>query len=264
MKEILRLEHLNFSYEGAQSALKDLSVTLCEGERIAVLGNNGAGKSTFFLCCNGVLKPTDGSIFLHGQKLSKDLADMFKLRRSVGLVFQDPDAQLIAGTVEAEVSFGPMNLKLPVAEVGRRVNHAIAALNLELLRTRSPHTLSGGEKKRVTLADILAMQSELLLMDEPTSSLDLENSALLEQYLENLHASGMGLVIATHNVDFAWRWAHRILVFHNGELCADASPDEIFADETLLKKSGLAQPILYQVGKRLGLSVLPKTVDEII
>lgn len=263
MEEVIRMEALSFSYEEERKTLDAVSVSLCRGEKIAVLGNNGAGKSTFFLCCNGVLRPTGGKLYLHDRPVSDKKADRLALGRTVGLVFQDPDVQLLAPTVQAEVSFGPMNLRLPKDEVRRRVDEAIEKLGLEPLRHRPPHQLSGGEKKRVTLADILAMEPEILLLDEPASSLDPANSRLLEVELNKLQSLGMTLVVATHDVDFAWRWAKRVLVFSQGRLLRDAAPEAVFADESLLRECGLEQPLLYQVGCRLGLNPLPRTVDQI-
>ena len=263
MEEIIRMEALSFSYEEGRKALDGISVSLHRGEKIAVLGNNGAGKSTFFLCCNGVLKPTGGRLYRHGKPVSDKKADRLALGRTVGLVFQDPDVQLLAPTVQAEISFGPMNLRLPKEEVRRRVDEAIETLDLEPLRHRPPHQLSGGEKKRVTLADILAMEPELLLLDEPAASLDPSNSRLLEEELNKLQSQGMALVVATHDIDFAWRWAERVLVFSQGRLLRDAAPESVFADEALLRECGLEQPLLYQVGCRLGLSPLPKAIDQL-
>ncbi len=264
MEEILRFEKINFSYEEERIALKNVSVTLYGSQKVAVLGNNGAGKSTFFLCCNGIVKPQQGKMLLRGQELGRTKKESIVLRQTVGIVFQDPDSQIIAGTVEAEISFGPMNLCLPEAVVRSQVNEAIEKMRLEDMRTRAPHYLSGGEKKRVSIADVLAMNPQLLLFDEPAASLDPENTLLLERNLEMLSEKGLGLVIATHDVDFAWRWADRILVFHGGELVADADPEAVFSDEALLKKCGLVQPTLFQVGKIFHINPLPKLVSDLI
>jgi cobalt/nickel transport system ATP-binding protein len=136
-------------------------------------------------------------------------------------------------------------------------------MRLEDMRTRAPHYLSGGEKKRVSIADVLAMNPRLLLFDEPAASLDPENTLLLEKNLNMLTEKGLGLVIATHDVDFAWRWADRILVFHGGELVADAEPETVFSDEELLKKCGLVQPTLFQVGKIFHIDPLPKVISDL-
>lgn len=263
MNELLRLDRVSYSYDEERTALQEVSVTLYAGERVAVLGNNGAGKSTFFLCCNGVLPPSNGTILLEGRALGQKKTDRNLLRRAVGLVFQDPDSQLLAGTVEAEISFGPMNLRLAEAEVRARVDSAIERLHLEAFRTRPPHYLSGGEKKRVSIADVLAMEPRLLLLDEPAASLDPANTLLMEENLGRLSKEGLGLVIATHDVNFAWRWAERVLVFQKGRLRADTDPKSVFDDEKLLEECGLQRPILYETGRLLGLDPLPRTVCDL-
>jgi cobalt/nickel transport system ATP-binding protein len=264
LKEILRLENISYQYQGNHAALRDVSVTLNGKERVAVLGNNGAGKSTFFLCCNGILKPQSGKIYLNETAVGRSKKELSRLRQTVGLVFQDPDSQIIAGTVEAEISFGPMNLGLPEKEVRCQVDGAIDKMQLEDFRNRAPHYLSGGEKKRVSIADVLAMNPELLLLDEPASSLDPANTRLLERNLDILTEKGMGLVIATHDVDFAWRWAERILVFNQGTLAADGTPEAVFSDAALLECCGLEQPTLFQVGQIFYLSPLPKRISDLI
>lgn len=216
--ELLRLEHVCFRYEDKFPALKDVSITFQRGERIVVLGNNGAGKSTFFLCCNGILHPQSGEIFLKGQKMSGSKEDVRRLRQTVGLVFQEPDTQIIAGTVGSEVSFGPMNLGLDRQEVELRITRSLARMNLEGYENRAPHYLSGGEKKRVSIADILAMEPDMILLDEPTASLDPENVALLERTLEELNEAGITLVVSTHDVDFAYGFARRAVVLSQGRL----------------------------------------------
>lgn len=198
MDEILRLKDLSFRYEEEKEwALKEVSLSISSGEKIAVLGNNGAGKSTFFRCCNGILRPKEGSLYLKGKKISWKKKEILNLRQSVGLIFQEADHQLIAGTVAEEVSFGPMNLKLSEQEVRNRVEKALAAMDLLKYQEKAPHELSGGEKKRVSIADILAMEPELMLLDEPASSLDPLNQSLLEANLEKLNQKGIALVVAT-------------------------------------------------------------------
>ena len=261
---MLEFQEVSFQYEtgdGDHEALSPLSVTLREGERVAVLGSNGAGKSTFFLLANGVLRPHSGTIRLDGDPVGRRSRDLLRLRRAVGLVFQDPDVQFLAGTVEEEISFGPMNLGLPPDEIRRRVDAAIECLGLDGYRERGPQELSGGEKGRVAIADVLAMEPRLLLLDEPASSLDPAGRALLEQTLGALHEKGMALAVATHDVDFAWRWADRALVFHQGRLERDAAPADIFADTALLARCGMEQPLLWRAAAALGVPP-PKHPEE--
>ncbi len=252
MKEILlETRNLCCSYETSKNALQDVSVQIRTGEKIAVLGSNGAGKSTFFLSLNGILKPRSGEVLLRGKKISHDRKSLLELRKQVGIVFQDPDNQIIASTVMGEISFGPMNLRLPEKEVRRRTEEAMAYMNLSTYGDRSPHYLSGGEKKRVSIADIIAMKSEILLFDEPTASLDPKNAALLEDTLTRLSRDGNTILLSTHDVDFAFRWANRILVFHQGRLLGDGPPEQIFSDSSLLAEASLKRPVLFQVAELL-------------
>ena len=265
MEELLRFEHVSFAYEdGAERrlALRDCSVSIGAGERIAVLGSNGAGKSTFFLLANGVLCPKEGTVFFHGEPVGRKKQELNRLRRGVGLVFQDPDVQILGGTVEEEISFGPMNLGLPRQEVRRRMDSAVEWMRLEDLRQRAPQYLSGGEKKRVSIADALAMEPELLLMDEPAASLDPENCLRLEETLDVPGEQGLALAVATDDVDFAWRWAQRVLVFRDGRLAADLAPEALFADRSLLAACHLAQPMLFRAARAMGIRPLPRTMED--
>ena len=166
MKEsILEVKNLHFAYDEHHTVLDGISLSVFAGERIAILGSNGAGKSTFFLNLNGVLTPAEGEISYRGTKITRKT--LKKLRQHIGIVFQDADNQIIASSVLAEVSFGPMNLKLPRSEVEERVNTALNYMNISQFKDRPPHYLSGGEKKRVSIADIIAMKSEIIIFDEP-------------------------------------------------------------------------------------------------
>ena len=246
---ILRLENVSYAYPDGPDAVKNLSVSIEKGERVAVLGRNGAGKSTFFLLCNGVLEPEAGKIFCAGKPVTRKKQDLVELRRRVGIVFQEAENQILAVTVEGEVSFGPLNLGLNLPEVERRTAQALTAMGLEGYAQRSPQFLSGGEKKRVTIADILAMEPDVILLDEPTASLDPENVTRLEEILDRLTQAGIALLVSTHDVDFAARFARRGLVFNRGKLAKDASMEEIFADTALLEQAGLRKPWLWQAAE---------------
>lgn len=213
------------------------------------MGSNGAGKSTFFLNLNGVLKAQSGEIYYQGTKMNTK--DLKELRRHVGFVFQDADSQMIASTVEAEVAFGPMNLKISREEVEKRVTQALQYMDLQSYRQRPPHYLSGGEKKRVSIADIIAMQSEIILFDEPTTALDPLSADMLEQVLSDLSREGKTLLISTHDVDFAYRWAQRIVVFDRGKILADGNPLEVFLQEQVLKQAHLKKPEMLKVYETL-------------
>nr|WP_312577445.1 energy-coupling factor ABC transporter ATP-binding protein [Sedimentibacter sp.] len=244
-KPILEVKNLNYTYGNGKVALDDVSVHIYEGEKIAVIGSNGSGKSTFFLNMNGVLTPAQGQIIYRGTPVNKK--NMNELRKNIGIVFQDADNQIIASTVLAEVGFGPMNLKLSKEEVLNRVYEAMTYMNITDLKDRPPHYLSGGEKKRVSIADIIAMKPEVFIFDEPTAALDPLNAMILEEVLDKLDCEGKTILISTHDVDFAFRWAERLLVFCNGKIIADGPPVEIFKNIELLEKANLKQPIMFEI-----------------
>lgn len=263
MQEILRVENLRYHYRKDQAALKDVSLSFYKGEKIALIGNNGAGKSTLFFCCNGVLRTEKGKIYLKGKRLTENRHDIVRQRQCVGLVFQDADSQMIGATIEKEISFGPMNLGFSKEEVGIRLEKVLKQLRLEELRKRAPHEISGGEKKRVSIADILVMEAELILMDEPAAGLDPKHRRLLEELLNELAEEGIGLVVATHDLDFAWRWAQRIIVMKDGRVVADGTPEDIFTDKNLLNDCDLDCPQLVAVGEIFHINPLPKRMEDI-
>lgn len=247
MKEkVLEVKHLSFSYDGKKQALADVSVSIYPGERIAVLGANGAGKSTFFLHLNGVRQGNAGTILLDGEAIESK-KQRKKLQQNVGIVFQDADSQLIASTVKAEVAFGPMNMGISKEEVENNTMDAITQMKLLDYVDRPPHYLSGGEKKRVGIADILAMKPRIIVFDEPTAALDPASSQMLEDTLSVLEQEGKTILLSTHDVDFAYRFAQRVIVFHEGTILADDVPERIFQDEELLKKANLKKPLMLQV-----------------
>ncbi len=246
MEEILlQAENLCYSYGQDKQVLMDINITVRKGEKLVILGSNGAGKSTCFLNLNGVYRPDSGRILYRGKEIGKK--DLNELRKNVGIVFQDADNQIIASTVFAEVSFGPMNLKLPREEVKKRVEDALEYMNLGSMRDRPPHYLSGGEKKRVSIADIIAMESEVVIFDEPTASLDPVNVEMLESVLDKMNEMGKTLLISTHDVDFAYRFADRAVIFAGGRIIADGPVREVFEDDEVLHQANLKRPILLEV-----------------
>ncbi|NRT73055.1 energy-coupling factor ABC transporter ATP-binding protein [Clostridium beijerinckii] len=266
-KLILKIEDLHYAYGNGKSALNGVNVDIYEGEKIAVIGSNGSGKSTFFLNVDGVLTPEQGKIIYRDTVINKK--NLKELRKNIGIVFQDADNQIIASTVRAEVGFGPMNLKLPKDEVLKRVDEALEYMNISHLKDRPPHYLSGGEKKRVSIADIIAMKSEIIIFDEPTAALDPLNAMMLEEVLLKLGAEGKTMLISTHDVDFTYRWAERVLVFNEGKIIADGLPIEIFQNKEILKQANLKQPTLLEVYESLieknilkDIKSYPKSIKE--
>ena len=246
---ILKAENIHYSYDSDKKALIGVSLDIHEKERLVILGANGSGKSTFFLNINGVLKPERGAVYYKDRLIDK--SGIKELRKNVGIVFQDADNQIIASSVRAEVSFGPMNLGLSREEVKKRVDDALNYMNIHHLIDRPPHYLSGGEKKRVSIADIIAMDSKIIIFDEPTASLDPKNVVIFEEALDKMSGDGKTLVISTHDIEFAYRFADRIVVFCDGNIIADGSPIDVLDNEKVLKMANLKKPILLDVFETL-------------
>lgn len=244
---MLSVKNLCFSY-GKNTALKGVSFSINNNEKVAVLGNNGSGKTTLFLCLAGVLKGYEGTI---------------TGSQNTGIVFQEPDVQIIGSTVEKEVSFGPINIFKDKARIKEQTDRAIEEMELTDLRYRPTHYLSGGEKKRVCIADIVAMESDVLIFDEPTAYLDPYNSRLLKEKLNHLHKKGNTIILSTHDMDFAYSFADRFIVLSGGNIAADGGA-EIFSDAKMLKMTGLQKPMLFDVMEALGyydVKNYPRNID---
>lgn len=236
---ILSLRNVTFTYPGAVTALNNLSVTFARSQRTAVMGRNGSGKTSLFALLNGLQRPQSGEIFFAGNRLNYDRAGLLKLRQAVGMVFQDPEHQLFSASLYEDVSFGPMNLGLPEAEVRHRVERAIALLDLTTLLERPVHDLSYGQKKRACIAGILAMQPEVIVLDEPFAGLDAIMTHDLIATLNDLGKHGVTLIIATHDVDFARNWADDIIVLREGELLEQGRAAEVFQGNAVQRELGI-------------------------
>lgn len=269
-EKIIKIEGLKFSYEKGKEILKGIDVEIKKGEKIAVLGNNGSGKTTFFMNLNGVYLFDEGNIYLKGRKIEKNKKDLNCLRENIGIVFQNPDNQIIGSTVYEELSFGLINLGLSKKEIGERIEEISQKLNLKKYLDTPPHYLSGGEKKRVCIGDIVAMNPEIIIFDEPTAELDQLNVKILEEILNDLSIEKKTIILSTHDIDFAFRFADRILVFSDGEIIGDGTSEEIFKNTELLKKANLKKPIVFEIYEELlkkniikNCGNIPRTVDHL-
>ena len=269
-EKIIKVERLKFSYEKGKEILKGIDVEIKKGERIAVLGNNGSGKTTFFMNLNGVYLFDEGNIYLKGRKIEKNKKDLNYLRENIGIVFQNPDNQIIGSTVYEELSFGLINLGLSKKEIGERIEEISQKLNLKKYLDTPPHYLSGGEKKRVCIGDIVAMNPEIIIFDEPTAELDQLNIKILEEILNDLSIEKKTIILSTHDIDFAFRFADRILVFSDGEIIGDGTSEEIFKNTELLNKANLKKPIVFEIYEELlkkniikNCENIPRTVDQL-
>ena len=261
--EVLRIEGLCYSYDDGHPALEDITFSVQQGEQIVVLGPNGAGKSTLLHLLAGLRPLVSGKVFIKGKRMTQKNAD--DLRRSVGILFQDPDDQIFMPTVYDDVAFGPLNLGLDEKEVRQRVTRALKALGLERHKKRVPHKLSYGEKKKVAIAGVIAMDPEILLLDEPTANLDQRTR---REFIDMINSMGKTTIITTHDVDFAAEVSSRTLVI-NKKLVADGDMRDIFMDEGLLKDLNLDLPNvakLFKVLKRFGYKVekLPLSMDHAV
>jgi cobalt/nickel transport system ATP-binding protein len=240
------------------------------GEKVALVGPNGAGKSTLLLMFNGMLRPDSGVLLFDRQPIRYDGKSLRELRRRVGFVFQNPDRQIIAPTVYQDVAFGPTNLGLPDGQVRAAVDAALRNVGLTGFERRPPHQLSSGEKKRVAIAGVLAMDPDLLILDEPTSNLDPAGSEDIMELLEELKANGKTIFISTHDVELAYPWADRVILLRGGEILQEDSPDVAFGNTDLVRKARLSVPVLldlHQELERRGLKLpekRPRTVLDMV
>ena len=271
MSTMLQTEHLSFTYpaeEGQTStvALEDVSLSIERGSFVVVLGHNGSGKSTLAKHMNAVLLPSGGTVYVEGMD-TRDEALLLEIRRRVGMVFQNPDNQIVANVVEEDVAFAPENLGVPSEEIRRRVDDALAAVGLAEFTRHAPHLLSGGQKQRVAIAGVIAMAPECIVLDEATAMLDPAGRREVLSAIRALNQErGITVVLITHHMDEAMD-ADRLIVMNDGKLVIDGAPAEVFTQVEALRAMGLAAPdtveLLYglrQGGMDVPLDAL--TVDE--
>lgn len=245
---LLEFEQVYYTYPGAQQlALNGLTLKIPSGKRCALIGQNGCGKTTLFLLANGLYKPDSGVVRWRGEPLSYNRNYLGKLRQKVGLVFQDPEQQLVASTVEEDISYGLCNLGLPEAEIKDRVEQALVEFELTILAERPVHHLSLGQKKRVSIADVMVLRPELLVLDEPTAYLDVKQTRNLIATLKKIHQNGTTLVMATHDLDLVYRWADWVFVMDKGQLMLEGKPQDVFSQRTLLSELELGVPLIYEI-----------------
>ena len=246
MEDIISVEHLAFSYpalEGQTSVpvFEDLNLTIRQGSFVAVLGTNGCGKSTLAKHFNSILLPSGGKVYVDGIDTS-DLGRIMEVRRCVGMVFQNPDNQIVANVVEEDVAFGPENLGVASPEIRRRVDRALKQVDMYEYRDHAPHLLSGGQKQRIAIAGIIAMEPKCIVLDEPTAMLDPKGRREVIETITRLNRErGITVVLVTHHMEEAIG-AHRVVLMGDGKVVADGSPQQVFAQVDLLRSLGLTAP----------------------
>ena len=260
MDSIISVRNVTYEYkeeETVYAAVKDLSLEIERGSFTVILGHNGSGKSTLAKMLNGLNKPTSGDVLVDGINTKEESTEV-EVKRKVGMVFQNPDNQIIASIVEEDVAFGPENLGLEPSEIRRRVDNALKAVDMYDFRESTPHRLSGGQKQRIAIAGIMAMEPECLVLDEPTAMLDPKGRAEIISTLHRLNSDkGITIVLITHYMEEAEN-ADRVIVMNDGKIIADNVPKVIFSDVKTLKSVGLDVPqtaeLLYSL-KENGFSV---------
>ena len=246
MSDIISVEHLAYTYPGVEDTpgvpvFEDLNLTIEEGSFVAVLGTNGCGKSTLAKHFNAILLPTGGKVYVCGMDTANE-DRLIAIRRNVGMVFQNPDNQIVANVVEEDVAFGPENLGVASPEIRRRVDSALKQVDMYEYRTHAPHLLSGGQKQRIAIAGVIAMEPKCIVLDEPTAMLDPRGRREVIDTIGRLNREkGITVVLITHHMDEAAK-AQRVVVLDKGKVAADGTPKEVFSQVELLHSIGLAAP----------------------
>lgn len=267
MNSAICVEHLSYTYPGVDdtpgiAVFKDLNLTIEEGSFVAILGGNGCGKSTLAKHFNSILLPAGGKVYVCGMDTS-DEDWIMSVRRSVGMVFQNPDNQIVANVVEEDVAFGPENLGIASPMIRKRVDEALRQVDMYEYREHAPHLLSGGQKQRVAIAGVIAMEPKCIVLDEPTAMLDPKGrKEVIDTVLKLNNDKNITVVLITHHMDEAAK-AERVVVLHHGEIALDGAPEEVFSQVETLHKIGLCAPesvelsyLLNQEGFSLPLTAL--------
>ena len=254
MDSIIKIENLIFEYrkeeeEQPVKAINNISLEVEKGSFIAILGKNGSGKSTLAKNLNGLLLPTGGTVYVNGYNTA-DEEHIWDVRQSAGMVFQNPDNQLVSAIVEDDVAFGPENLGIEPAEIRRRVDKALEDVNMGPFKGKSPHLLSGGQKQRIAIAGVVAMKPRCIIFDEPTAMLDPKGRKEIMSIIKELHEEGITVVLITHFMDEAVN-ADRVIIMHQGEIFMDGTPAEVFGQGEKVKSVNLDVPMAVELADRL-------------
>jgi len=258
----LELEHISFEYPNQTLALDQVNLNIEKGQKVAVVGENGSGKSSLFLCLCGIHHAQTGRYIIDGEEQKCKRKDRNKLFRKVGYVFQDPEVQLFASTVEKDISFGAINTGMKGDALQACMDEVMEMTQTYDLRKKPPHQLSYGQKKRVAIAGVLACKPEVLLLDEPFAWLDNQQKKNTIQVLDRLHEQNKTIIISTHDINFTYEWADKLVVMKEGRIMATGEPQELLKNQNILDEAGLEMPLILQLTKRLNLESAPKTMED--
>ena len=269
---VIEAQDVSFTYEGnEEKALDGLELKIRRGSRVAFMGGNGSGKSTFFLCLNGIRKPDSGRICIDGKPIEYTRKGLLDVRGKVGIVFQEPDNQLFSASVYEEISFGILNLGADEETAREEVDQVIGELEITPFKDRPAHALSGGQKKQVAIADILVMHPEVMILDEPAAALDPAHTRKVHQIVDRLTGKGITVLMATHDMDYAYRWADEIVLMHEGRVLRQGTPEAVCSDRAALREAGLEPPSVLRLWECLQEKGMigrtdrhPRSTDELI
>ena len=269
---VIEAQDVSYTYDGNnERALDGLNLKIRRGTKVAFMGGNGSGKSTFFLCLNGIRRPDTGKICIDGEAIEYTRKGLLNVRGRVGIVFQEPDDQLFSASVYEEISFGILNLGADEETARREVESVIKELEITPFQDRPAHALSGGQKKQVSIADILVMHPEVMILDEPAAALDPKHTKKVQQIVDHLTEKGITVLMATHDIDYAYAWADEIILMHEGKVIRQGTPFDVCSDRAALKTASLEVPAVLRIHQRLkekGLipedAVPPGSVDELV
>ena len=270
---VIEAQDVSYTYDGNnERALDGLNLKIRRGTKVAFMGGNGSGKSTFFLCLNGIRRPDTGKICIDGEAIEYTRKGLLNVRGRVGIVFQEPDDQLFSASVYEEISFGILNLGADEETARREVESVIKELEITPFQDRPAHALSGGQKKQVAIAaDILVMHPEVMILDEPAAALDPKHTKKVQQIVDHLTEKGITVLMATHDIDYAYAWADEIILMHEGKVIRQGTPFDVCSDRAALKTASLEVPAVLRIHQRLkekGLipedAVPPGSVDELV
>ncbi len=254
MDTIIKIENLTFCYaqdenQETKAALKNISLEIEKGSFTAIIGRNGSGKSTLAKNLNGLLLPTSGAVYVKGWNTA-DEEHIWDIRQTAGMVFQNPDNQLVSSIVEDDVAFGPENIGVDPEVIRERVDKALAEVNMGDYRNKAPHLLSGGQKQRIAIAGALAMEPECIIFDEPTAMLDPAGRRDIMDAIERLHDEGITVILITHFMDEAVR-ADRVIILDRGEILLDGTPEEVFSQSDVVRGASLDVPMAVEISDYL-------------
>ena len=245
--KIIEVKDIYYKYSDGNYALEGVTLDIERGKKVAIIGANGAGKTTLFLHLNGIYKPTSGKIIIDDMDLKYDKKEMKNLRSKIGIVFQDSNTQLFSNSVVEEIAFGPMNMGLSTEEINSRINVILDKLGISNLREKPTHFLSGGEKKKVAIASILAMNPDIIVFDEPLANVDVKGTIEILDILNTLTNEGKTIILSTHDINTIYNWADYVYILSDGKIVGSGVPEDVFSNKRLMNENNIETPWILEV-----------------